>query len=104
MHVAAFAGLGGHHVRAQTRSGRDRRSANDRINNRRVAIGGSVKPLAHAGLRLGASLAALCLSAGVCAAPRVEIIKTDLEALIRAATTSPVQFAVNVPHSVSAAK
>jgi len=35
------------------------------------------------------------------AATAVEIIKTDLRPLIRAAATSKVQFAVNVPHAVS---
>ena len=43
-----------------------------------------------------------CCSSSAVAA--VDIIKADIEPLIRAASKSPVQFAVHVPHAISSAK
>jgi lysyl endopeptidase len=47
------------------------------------------------------SVLLLALSSGAFATVPVEIVKTDLEALIRSAAASKVQFAVAVPHAVS---
>jgi hypothetical protein len=43
----------------------------------------------------------LLIATSAAAAPQVRVIRTDLEALIRAASTSQVQFAVHIPHAAS---
>jgi hypothetical protein len=47
-------------------------------------------------------IAALLLASSICAAGQVETLQTDLRPLIKAAVNTPVQFAVHVPHMVSA--
>ncbi|HTD73674.1 MAG TPA: hypothetical protein VK652_09105 [Steroidobacteraceae bacterium] len=47
-------------------------------------------------------VAALLLTSSVCAAGQVVTLQTDLRPLIKAAANTPVQFAVHVPHTVSA--
>jgi hypothetical protein len=47
--------------------------------------------------------AALLLLTSVAAAAQIDTVATDLKPLIRKAALSPVQFAVHVPHAVSAA-
>jgi hypothetical protein len=44
----------------------------------------------------------LLLASSICAAAQVVTLQTDLRPLIKAAVNSPVQFAVHVPHKVSA--
>jgi hypothetical protein len=50
----------------------------------------------------GLRIAALLLMSSVCAAGQVVTLRTDLRPLIKAAVNTPVQFAVHVPHMVSA--
>ncbi len=49
-----------------------------------------------------ARIAVLLLASSVCAAGQVVTLQTDLRPLIKAAVNTPVQFAVHVPHAVSA--
>ena len=61
-------------------------------------------PILRGGMRGGRAALGLLLlgvSAAVLGAVSVDVVKTDLEPLIRVAATSPIQFAVHVPYSVS---
>jgi hypothetical protein len=49
-----------------------------------------------------ARIAALLLASSICAAGPIETLRTDLRPMIKAAANTPVQFAVHVPHRVSA--
>jgi hypothetical protein len=53
-------------------------------------------------IKLVMRFAALLLASSICVAGPVETLRTDLRPLIKAAASTPEQFAVLVPHSVTA--